>query len=180
MVHGFRPGALKALGYDAEALEGERPGLITASLSAWGDSGPWAKRRGFDSLVQMATGIAHQGMVAFGANAPRPLPCQLLDHATAYLLALGVVQALRRRATEGGTFRVRAALAHTAAWLQRMGTVDHVAIPEPSEAVVALYRGEMQTPWGMTRYIRPPGAMAGCGAEYTAPPPLPGADRPGW
>ena len=56
-VQGYRPGALARLGFGPEALARLRPGIVCVSLSAYGPSGPWAGRRGFDSLVQMATGI---------------------------------------------------------------------------------------------------------------------------
>lgn len=82
VVHGYRPGAMARLGYD----EGERrtinPGLVDVSLCAYGWTGPWAGRRGFDSLVQMSIGIAEAGMRWQQAERPVPLPVQALDHAT--------------------------------------------------------------------------------------------------
>ncbi|MDO9176419.1 MAG: CoA transferase, partial [Actinomycetota bacterium] len=56
-LQGYRPGALAARGYSAQALAARRPGIVVASLSAYGALGPWADRRGFDSLVQTATGF---------------------------------------------------------------------------------------------------------------------------
>ena len=108
IVHGYRPGGLDALGFDAATLARERPGLVVASLSAYGTQGPWAQRRGFDSLVQTASGFnVAEAQAAGDASRPRVLPAQALDHASGYLLALGAMQALRRRAREGGSWQVR-------------------------------------------------------------------------
>lgn len=110
LVTGYRPGALAAAGLDPAA----RPGLIHARVSAWGERGPWGRRRGFDSIVQAACGIA----VLEGSEVtPSALPAQALDHASGYLLAAGVLDALALRTLDGAGRDVRAALARTAAWL---------------------------------------------------------------
>ena len=88
-----------------------RPGLVDVSLDAYGWSGPWAGRRGFDSLVQMSSGIAHAGMVAAGSDHPVPLPVQALDHATGYLLAACAMTGLAQRQSEGRGSRWRTSLA---------------------------------------------------------------------
>lgn len=93
LVHGYRPGALEALGYDEATRQRLSPGLSDISLCAYGWTGPWRDRRGFDSLVQMSSGIADQGMRRAKADRPVPLPVQALDHATGYLMAAA---ALRR------------------------------------------------------------------------------------
>jgi len=79
LVHGYRPGALDHLGYDPAPRRSISPGLIDISLSAYGWSGPWATRRGFDSLVQMGAGIAETGMHWRQSNKPVPLPVQALE-----------------------------------------------------------------------------------------------------
>ncbi|MFR9794982.1 CoA transferase [Streptomyces sp. MS06] len=114
VVTGYRPGALDRFGLSAEALAERRPGLVVAQVSAWGAYGPWAGRRGFDSLVQVATGIA---AIEGSAEQPGALPAQALDHGTGYLLAAGVLRALTEQTQAGGTRLVRLALARTAAWL---------------------------------------------------------------
>jgi crotonobetainyl-CoA:carnitine CoA-transferase CaiB-like acyl-CoA transferase len=68
------------------------------SLSAYGHVGPWAGKRGFDSLVQTATGFNDDEARAAGSTEPKPLPAQVLDHAAGYLLAFGAMAALHRRA----------------------------------------------------------------------------------
>ena len=120
-VQGYRPGGLAQLGFGPERLLDEYPGLVYTSLTAYGPSGPWAERRGFDSLVQTATGFNHAEQEAFGAEAPKPMPMQILDYASGFLMAFGTQAALLRRACEGGSWHVAVSLLHTANWLRRMG-----------------------------------------------------------
>lgn len=127
LVTGYRPGALAAFGLDAARLAERHPSLVCATLSAWTPSGPWGSRRGFDSIVQAATGIAL--VESRDGQTPGALPAQALDHATGYLLAAGVLSALRRRTEEGGTWRVEAHLARTAHWLLQTDALDAPASP---------------------------------------------------
>ena len=128
LVSGYRAGALAGLGLDSERLQQLSPGLVDVALNAYGWSGPWARRRGFDSLVQMSTGIADAGMVHFAAEGPRPLPVQALDHATGYLAAAAALQAWLRR-LDGAVGSARLSLARTAAELLRMETPAAEAAP---------------------------------------------------
>src|SRR5437588_786515 len=109
-VRRWRPAALAAGGFSAGALAEIRPGLVYVTVSAYGHVGPWRERRGFDSIVQSVSGIAHEGGVAAGMERPKPLPAQALDHATGYLAAFGAMVALARRAREGGSYLVRVSL----------------------------------------------------------------------
>lgn len=111
LVTGYRPAALDALGLSPEAVAHRHPGLVVARLSAWGSTGPWGGRRGFDSIVQAATGIA---IIEGDGSRPGALPAQGLDHAAGYLLAAGIGSALRRRALEGGSWRVEVCLVRLA------------------------------------------------------------------
>jgi hypothetical protein len=86
-LQAYRPGSLAVRGFSPMDLAALRPGIVYGSLSAHGDLGPWALRRGFDSLVQTATGFNAAEAQAAGAKAPKELPCQALDHASGYLLA---------------------------------------------------------------------------------------------
>jgi len=110
LVTGYRPGALDR--FDLRP----HPGLVRARVNAWGDAGPWADRRGFDSIVQAATGISFIESPDGGAT-PGSLPAEALDHATGYLLAAAVIDALAARAVDGRGRDVQASLARTAHWL---------------------------------------------------------------
>ena len=117
LLHGYRPGALAKFGLDADALRKLNPALVEVTLCAYGWTGPWAGRRGFDSLVQMSSGIAAEGMRRSGANRPVPLPVQALDHAAGYLLAVSALRALGHREASGRVLTARVSLARTAAFL---------------------------------------------------------------
>ena len=148
LVTGYRPGALAAYGLDADRLAEQHPHLVCATLSAWTPSGPWGRRRGFDSIVQAATGIAL--IESRDGVTPGALPAQALDHATGYLLAAGVLTALRRRATEGGTWRVEAHLARTAHWLLQTDALDGPAsqLDDPAPWLVETDRRRAGRPVG--------------------------------
>lgn len=127
-LQGYRPGAIAGHGFSPVELAALRPGIVCTSLSAYGEVGPWGGRRGFDSLVQTASGFNHAEAVAAGADpataGPKVLPCQALDHASGYLLAFGTLAALLRRAEEGGSWLVRVSLAGTGRWLRGLGRLE--------------------------------------------------------
>src|SRR5262249_41937304 len=116
-VQGYRPGAIARFGLGPHEAARIRPGIVYVSLCAYGHAGPWRDRRGFDSPVQTASGFNDAEAKAAGADQPKPLPCQALDHASGYLMAYGAIAALARRTREGGSFHVRVSLAQTGYWL---------------------------------------------------------------
>src|SRR3954451_1906320 len=120
---GYRPHALAALGFSPQDAARINPGIVYVSLSAYGHAGPWAERRGFDSLVQTATGFNHAEGEAAGVSGPKELPAQMLDHATGYLMAFGAMIAKARQSREGGSWHVRISLAQTGRWLWNLGCV---------------------------------------------------------
>ncbi len=130
-IQGYRPGAVAAHGFGPEELARLRPGIVYASLSAYGHDGPWALRRGFNSLVQTASGLNLAEAEAFGSSEPRPLPAQALDHASGYLLAFAIMAALKRRAEQGGSWHVRVSLAQTGHWLRQLGRIDGMHCRDP-------------------------------------------------
>ena len=150
-VQAYRPGVAARFGLDPQALCAARPGLVCASLSAYGHEGPWAQRRGFDSVLQAACGLA----LSHGADAPKLLPTSPLDYAAGFLLAFGVEVALRRRAREGGSYRVRTSLAQVAHWLRGF---QHAATPaaDPARLAAALAAQsiETRTQAGVIRHLR--------------------------
>ena len=159
LVHGYRPGALAGLGYDDEALGRLAPAMVEVTLDAYGWSGPWAGRRGFDSLVQMSCGIAAEGMHRAGADRPVPLPVQALDHATGYLMAAAALRALRVRGKEGRVMRARLSLARTAALLVS-GGIREAGEPLGAETADDLAPEIEMTDWGPARRLAHPVRLA--------------------
>ncbi|MFC7220767.1 CoA transferase [Streptomyces polyrhachis] len=174
VVTGYRPGALERFGLTPEALAERRPGLVIAQLSAWGRYGPWHERRGFDSLVQVATGIAE---LEGSSDSPGVLPAQALDHGTGYLLAAGVLRALTEQHRTGGTRLVRLSLTQTAHWLVH----DLAAAPGKDEDFDAERRlTETASPMGRLRHALPPLSYEGSPVNWARPPGLWGTDTPAW
>jgi crotonobetainyl-CoA:carnitine CoA-transferase CaiB-like acyl-CoA transferase len=154
-VQGYRPGAIAGHGFTPAHTARLRPGIVHASLSAFGAVGPWVGRRGFDSLVQTASGFNVAEAEAAGESKPRPLPAQALDHGTGYLLALGIMAALHRRATEGGSWHVQVSLARTGLWLRGLGRVaDGFSVADQTAEDVADLFEESASGFGAMRAIR--------------------------
>jgi hypothetical protein len=179
VIQAYRPGALAALGLAPRDLAAIRPGIVVVSLSAYGHHGPWATRRGFDSLVQLSTGLAaagaaavHSKQVAAGDVAPVALPCQALDHATGYLAAAGLLETIARQRAEGASWHVRVSLARTAAWLTDLGPVaGGLAIAEPGPALTAPFELTDDTVYGPITHVRCPGSIDGQRPFWRSGPP---------
>jgi hypothetical protein len=179
LVHGLRPGALDALGFDAATRARLAPGLVDVSLDAYGWSGPWAGRRGFDSLVQMSCGIAAAGMRWRGAAAPVPLPVQALDHATGYWMAGAAIRGLTRRITERVATRSRLSLARTAQVLLDGGRSANAG-PLQAETAFDLDPNVEATAWGNAHRIKTPWRMAGIATHWPLPASALGSARATW
>lgn len=175
VVTGYRPGALDRFGLSPRALAERRPGLVVAQVSAWGAYGPWGGRRGFDSLVQAATGIAD---VEGTGGLPGALPAQALDHGTGYLLAAAVLRAVEEQSYDGGSRLVRLALARTAAWL----THEIPGAPDPGTAPAAAdgLLTERDSALGRLRYARPAVSFTDGPRDWARPPGPWGSDAPRW
>lgn len=170
LVQSFRPGALERIGFGPEELAALRPGLVVADLSAYGWEGPWARRRGFDSLVQMSNGMA------FSPDEPAPLPVQALDHATGWLTAAAVLTALHRQVTDGGTWRARLSLAGTGRWLDSLGRKD----PSASDVEYGDLMEEADSGYGRLTRVRMPGGLPGAEPYWEFGTREPGVDKPTW
>ncbi len=159
VVSGLRPGALAALGYDPAGLRAMNPSIVTVTHDAYGWDGPWAGRRGFDSLVQMSTGIAAAGMAAAGADRPVPLPVQALDHGVGHLLAAGACRALTRLVTDGVAADVRGSLVGAANVVSaRPASAAPVGQPADGDDVAL---EPAATAWGPARRAPLAGAIDG-------------------
>jgi crotonobetainyl-CoA:carnitine CoA-transferase CaiB-like acyl-CoA transferase len=169
-VHGYRSDALSSLGLDAEQRQKIRPGLVDISLDAYGFTGPWKHRRGFDSLVQMSMGIAHAGQQVAGSTKPKPLPVQALDHATGYILATAALRGLEVRLRTGAGSIARASLARTGALL--MTTLNHAeksnqALAQETEADQA--SAIEDSFWGAARRLHWPVDVSGIRMQWDQP-----------
>jgi crotonobetainyl-CoA:carnitine CoA-transferase CaiB-like acyl-CoA transferase len=180
VVQAYRPRALDRLGFGPDELARLRPGIVCATISAYGRLGPWSGLRGFDGLVQTASGIAVAAAAASDSDRPLPLPAAALDHATGYLAAYGVLAALARRHVEGGSWQVRLSLAQTGRWLVGLGEHDTLAGADPTPAEQAGLRRTMHTEFGEISYIAPPGEVAGISPAYDTPPSSLGAHEAAW
>ncbi len=181
-LQGYRPGAIAGHGFAPTDLAALRPGIVCASLSAYGEVGPWGDRRGFDSLVQTASGFNVAEAEAAGTAPPKPLPCQALDHASGYLLAFGTLAALLRRAEEGGSWHVRVSLAGTGAWLRGLGRLDGgFASPTPPrfEDTGDLLE-ESDSGWGRLTALRHSGRLDKTPSRWALPSVPLGTHEPAW
>ncbi|WP_339530756.1 CoA transferase [Pseudomonas mucidolens] len=179
LLHGYRANALEQLGYDASRLQQIAPGLIDISLNAYGWSGPWRNRRGFDSLVQMSSGIAQAGMQWKRTDKPLPLPVQALDHATGYLMAASALRALAERLKSGRGGSARLSLARTAKLLLEAGQgVEQPTLraEDPTDQGVLVE----QTAWGPAHRLLAPVTMTGTPLQWDLPAGELGSHRPQW
>lgn len=126
VIQGYRPGTMAQRGLSVEELaKKSKHGVVVANLSAYGSSGPWSHRRGFDSIVQTQSGLNVSETEHYGeGGASKVLPCQVLDHASGYFLAFGVMAALYKQATEGGSYAVEVSLAATMKYLRSLGQYE--------------------------------------------------------
>jgi crotonobetainyl-CoA:carnitine CoA-transferase CaiB-like acyl-CoA transferase len=190
IIQGYRPGSLARLGFGANDVAKIRPGIVMVSLSAYGDEGPWAGRRGFDSLVQAATGFnfaeaqaqaqaqERARARAAGSAEPKPLPMQILDMASGFLIAFGTQAALLRQQAEGGSWHVRVSLARTGHWLREMGRVANgFDVGKPD------FSGSMETSasgFGELTASRHAARFSRTSARYVRPSVKPGTHRLAW
>ncbi|CUU60209.1 CoA-transferase family III [Parafrankia irregularis] len=180
VIQAYRPRALDRLGFGPDALARLRPGVVVATISAYGRTGPWSGLRGFDSLVQTASGIAMAEGRAGGDDGPRLLPAQVLDHTAGYLAAYGVLAALARRGEEGGSWHVRTSLAQAGRWLQELGHRDTLAVPDQTRADAEGFCRRLRSEFGEVSYIAPPGTVGGRAPGWTMAPASLGTSPPGW
>ncbi|QOZ46636.1 CoA transferase [Bradyrhizobium sp. CCBAU 53340] len=179
---GYRPRALASLGFSPEVAAEINPGIVYVTLSAYGHAGPWAERRGFDSLVQTTTGFNDAEGKAAGVDGPKELPAQMLDHATGYLMAFGAMMAKARQASEGGSWHVRVSLAQTGRWLWNLGRLDGgLNAPDlTGEAVHAAFMETMSSGFGTLKAVRHSAVLSKTPARWSRPAMPLGSHPPQW
>lgn len=175
VVQSYRRGALDRFGFGVDDLFDRNPSLVVASIDAYGPDGPWLGRRGWEQLAQSASGIAHTE----DPTSPRLIPAAATDYTTGYLAAAGVAEALWRRATGGGGWRVEASLAQTAAWLQRLG-----ADLDPADATglgdVAARQQHTDSAWGRLTQLAPIEELPVTPPRWASPPVPRGSSPLAW
>ncbi len=181
MVHGYRPDALERLAFGPARVRALNPDLIVVCHDAYGWTGPWANRRGFDSLVQMSCGIASRGgEVAANGLRPVPLPAQALDHGTGYLLAAAACRGLTASLVAGQASDVRLSLARTGRLLMERGDGGRPDAADSSSVDANRWCEEASTAFGRVRRVRCPGRIDGITARWSIPAGALGVDPPVW
>lgn len=176
-VQGYRTGAMERLGLSADALTARRPGLIHVSINCYGHEGDWAMRPGWEQLAQTVSGMAH---VQGGAGAPALLPAAVNDYTTGYLAAFGAMVALRRRAAEGGSWRVRVSLTRTAMWVRGLGLREGLQALPFTDDELAGWSIREDGGWGPISFLRPPVRMEKTPAAWLRPSVKLGTDAAVW
>ncbi|KAL7904467.1 CoA-transferase family III domain-containing protein [Trichoderma velutinum] len=184
-IQGFRPGSLASHGLSAEEIVKINPAIVIANMSAFGPTGPWSHRRGFDSLVQTCSGMNVSEAAHFGAGeAARPLPCQILDHAGGYLLATGIIASLYRQSVEGGAWQVDVSLASVMKYLRSLGQYpgssgfqcnDYECAEDVEEYLEACRSG-----FGRLEAVRHSATIDGCSVGWEIMPKPLGSDELKW
>jgi crotonobetainyl-CoA:carnitine CoA-transferase CaiB-like acyl-CoA transferase len=178
---GYRPQAIAALGFSPEEAAAINPGIVYVSLSAYGHAGPWAGRRGFDSLVQTSTGFNHAEGQAAGIDGPKELPAQMLDHATGYLMAFGAMMARARQAREGGSWLVRVSLAQTGRWLWNLGRVaDGLKTEDIKGEAIRPFLEDMPSGFGVLSAVSHSAKLSKTPAFWARPAVPLGSHAPEW
>jgi crotonobetainyl-CoA:carnitine CoA-transferase CaiB-like acyl-CoA transferase len=171
----YRPGALAARGFSPEQAAELRPGIVYATLSAWGAAGPWRERRGFDSIVQTVSGMAYAQGAGSQPPKPRLMPVSAIDYVGGYLMAYGTLVALARRAREGGSWLVRVSLARTGKWIVDRGIIEDFSSVQNPEVEDLLIK--TKSPVGEVEHLKPVLGLSET-TPYWERPPVPLGTHP--
>jgi crotonobetainyl-CoA:carnitine CoA-transferase CaiB-like acyl-CoA transferase len=179
-LQSYRPGSLAARGLSPEALAALCPGIVYVTLSAWGHEGPWRGRRGYDTIVQSANGLAWQGE----RERPAFLPYAAQDYVVGALLAYGTLVALGRRAREGGSWLVRASLAGAGHWIRGHGLLEpgeyQGLAKELPEAELRSLLTQHDSPLGRITHLAPVAQLSETPGRWARPAAPRGAHEPEW
>jgi crotonobetainyl-CoA:carnitine CoA-transferase CaiB-like acyl-CoA transferase len=178
---GYRPSAIAGTGFSPDEVAKISPGIVYVSLSAYGHAGPWAQRRGFDSLVQTSTGFNHAEGQAAGVEGPKELPAQMLDHASGYLMAFGAMAARARQSREGGSWHVRISLAQTGRWLWNLGRLPGgLEAADYDKETVERFIEDLPSGFGPLRSVRHSAVLSKTPAFWHRPAMPLGSHPPQW
>ncbi len=178
-----RPGLLEKLGITISELARLRPGIVQVDFSIYGAAGPWANRIGYDHT---AGGVS--GVLALEGSLEEPKLPEIFvvnDFISSWIGMVGAIAALRRRATEGGSYRVRVSLARVSLWLLQMGIFDksyasHVAGGAGGHAYPDPDLFEAETPCGHYQGVTDQVVMSGTPGSFAVPLVPRGASKAEW
>lgn len=178
-----RPGYLESIGVSPREAARRRPGIIYATASLNGESGPWADRVGFDQTAGSLVGM----MTLEGGDGPPRLPPILVvnDYIVSWLMTAGIVEALHRRAVHGGSYKVHVSLTRAALWILSMGVFDKVyATTAPGSCDEHMYRDPetftADTPLGFYQGVTEQVSMSHTPGRYKTVLVPRGSSRPEW
>lgn len=175
----YRPDVADRFSLKPAQLAAKHDGIVCLTVNAYGHTGPWKDRPGFDHNVQVATGIAR---TEGGDSEPKLSPVFYLnDFLTGYLAAAGVMSALLRRAIEGGSYHVKVSLARSAMWVQDLGLLspsDFANAPEKDEYSAQTHT--IQTDCGAVTELKPAVSFVGVPRKNLDRLRPFGADLPDW
>jgi crotonobetainyl-CoA:carnitine CoA-transferase CaiB-like acyl-CoA transferase len=185
LVQSYRTGALDRRGFGPESLTRLRPGLIHCSINCYGAEGPWRERPGWELLGQAASGMATLQGTPERPALVRAYPC---DYTTGYLAALGVLAALLRRATEGGSWAVRVSLCRSGMYMHDLGArfprpeggAYRFAAPDVPAEGLERFRCHGASPWGEIGFLPPPVHLGETEPGFHRLSVPPGTDEPVW
>ena len=183
---GYRPGTLANRGLSPKELTAMRPGLVYVTLSAFSHAGPWASRRGFDTVVQTVSGMTIRQGESVPGKSPGPqfYPVSAIDYCTGYLMACGAMVALARRAREGGSWLVRISLAQVGKWIVDLGLVPAEALrgvpAEFTDGDLQRWSTASETPSGRLDHLKPVVELSETPAYWARPSVPLGFHRPEW
>jgi crotonobetainyl-CoA:carnitine CoA-transferase CaiB-like acyl-CoA transferase len=173
---GYRTGALERLGFGEADLAALRPGLVSVSINCYGHEGPWRARPGWEQLAQTVTGLAH---LHGGAAGPALQPGAVCDYTTGFLAAYGAMIAFKRRAVEGGSWRVRVSLAQTGVWVRSLGLIDTPFRALTSDEIAGFCE-RSDSGFGPVSHLRPAVRMSATQPRWSEPTRPLGVDPPEW
>lgn len=185
-IQAYRPGSLSVRGFSPEALTKLNPRLIYANMSAFGPSGPWSQRRGFDSLVQTCSGMSAGEAERAGEGEPaRMAPFQVLDHAAGYLLATGICAAAYHRSQQGGAWLVDVCLAGAMKYLCSLGNYDSEVFGLPQvyptrQDVPPEMMEQRDTGFGKMTFVKHSAQVEGKQVGWDEMPKVLGSDEAKW
>ena len=180
LTNSYRPGVSARFGLlPAQLAAVSERGIVCMTLNAYGHSGPWTGRPGFDQNGQVASGFAWK---EGEPDKPRFSPVfYLADLMTGYFAAAGMMAALLRRSTEGGSYHVKLSLTRSAMWVQELGflnTTTQSSLPERDSYLLKMT--SIESVYGKVSFLAPPLTFSNLTLPNASRLSPYGADAPEW